>query len=276
MNRHGALTLLVGALLLVGCSAQEPSRSARRCIDLFEIGRLSDATDPQTELVTTKFRLLERVEVCSDMGLSQEQSNAVRRIYETPWEQIPGLTEFRAQQKAARQKADLTQEERASLNRASSRGIGRISAQFRAQQIRLILSPQQVERLEELVLQTRGSVLIVIDTNLAAALKLGPEQMQRMRDAMGQADEKMIPAFQQFGRGFLAGYSANETADTRTREMKAQIPKLRRMVEERDEALTRVLTPEQQSRPKAQEGKPFPIEWDPWEFMKQPFEKANS
>jgi hypothetical protein len=276
MNRHGALTLLVGALLLVDCSAQEPSRSARRCIDLFEIGRLSDATDPQTELVTTKFRLLERVEVCSDMGLSQEQSNAVRRIYETPWEQIPGLTEFRALQKAARQKADLTQEERASLNRASSRGIGRISAQFRAQQIRLILSPQQVERLEELVLQARGSVLIVIDTNLAAALKLGPEQMQRMRDAMGQADEKMIPAFQQFGRGFLAGYSANETADTRTREMKAQIPKLRRMVEERDEALKRVLTPEQQSRLKAQEGKPLPIEWDPWEFMKPPFEKANS
>lgn len=276
MNRHGTFTLLVAALLLAGCATQEPSRSARRPIDFFEIGKLSDVTDPQTELVTTKFRLLERAEVCSDMGLSQEQSNAVRRVCETTWEQIPGLTEFRAQQKSARQKADLTEEERASLNRASSRGIGRITAQFRTQQIRAILSPQQVERLEQLVLQARGPLMLVIDTNLAAALKIRPEQMQRMRDAVRQADEKMIPALQQFGRGFWAGYSANETADTRTREMNAQIPRLRRIVEERDEALTRVLTPEQQSRLKAQEGKPLPIEWDPWEFMKQPFEKTNS
>lgn len=276
MNRHGTFTLLVAALLLAGCAAQEPSRSARRPIDFFEIGRLSDVTDPQTELVTTKFRLLERAEVCSDMGLSQEQSNAVRKVYETPWEQIPGLTEFRAQQKAARQQAALTQEERASLNRASSRGIGRITAEFRTQQIQAILSPQQVERLEQLVLQARGPLMLVIDTNLAAALKLRPDQMQRMHDAVQQADEKMLPALQKFGRGFWAGYSANETADTRTRKMNALILRLRRMVEERDEALTRVLTPEQQSQLKAQEGKLLPIEWDPWEFMKEPFEKTNS
>jgi len=276
MNRHGTFTLLVAALLLAGCAAQEPSRSARRPIDFFEIGKLSDVTDPQTELVTTKFRLLERAEVCSDMGLSQEQSNAVRRVYETPWEQIPGLTEFRAQQKSARQKADLTEEERASLNRASSRGIGRITAEFRTQQIQAHLLPQQVDRLEQLVLQARGPLILVIDTNLTVVLRLSPEQMQRMRDVVRQADEKMIPALQKFGRGFWAGYSANETADTRTREMNALIPRLRRMVEERDEALTRVLTPEQQRRLKAQEGKPLPIEWDPWEFMKQPFEKTNS
>jgi len=95
MNRHGAITLLVGALLLGCCGAQEPGQSARRPIDRFEIGRLSEVSDTQTELVTTRFRLLERAEVCFDMKLSQEQSNAVRRVCATPWEQIPGLTEFR-------------------------------------------------------------------------------------------------------------------------------------------------------------------------------------
>jgi hypothetical protein len=276
MNRHGTFTLLLGALLLAGCARQEPSRSARRPIDFFEIGRLSETTDPQTELVRTKFRLLERAEVCSDMGLSQEQSNAVRRVYETPYEQIPGLTEFRAQQKAARQKAGLTQQDRASLNFATGRGMGRIWAQFSTQQLQAILSPRQGERLEQLVLQARGPLMLVIDTNLAAALKLSAEQMQRMRDVVRLADEKIIPVFQKFGRGFWAGYSANETEATREREMGVLIPRLRRMIGERDKSILRILTPVQNDQFKARQGNPLPIQWDPWGFLNEPFEKENS
>jgi hypothetical protein len=276
MNRHGTFALLVSALLLAGCARQEPSRSARRPIDFFEIDRLSEVTDPETELVRTKFRLLERAETCSDMGLSQEQSNAVRRVYETPYAQIPGMTEFRAQQKAARQKAGLTQQERASLNFATGRGMGRIWAQFSTQQLLAILLPQQGERLEQLLLQARGPLMLVIDTNLAAALKLSPEQMQRMRDVVRQADEKIIPVFRKFGRGFWAGYSANETEATRTRKMSALIPRLRRMIGERDKSILRILTAEQNDQLKARQGNLLPIQWDPWDFMKEPFEKENS
>jgi hypothetical protein len=275
MNKSGTLRLLIAALLLAGCAAQEPIRNARRPVDFFEISRFSKTSEPETELVTTQFRLLERAEVCSDMGISQEQSNALRKVYETPWTQLPGWTEFRAQDQAARQKPGLTQEERIALNFATSRGMGRVAAQFWTQEIRAILSPQQGERLEQLLLQARGPLMLLIDTNLAAALKLSPEQTQRMADAVRQADGRMIPTFQQFGRGFLAGFSANETAESRRGAMNAQIPQLRRMVEERDQALTRVLTPEQQSRLKAREGKPLPIEWDPWEFVKEPFEKVD-
>jgi LTXXQ motif family protein len=276
MNRHGTFTLLVGALLLAGCARQEPSRSARRPIHLFEFRRLPEVTDHQRELVTTKFHLLERAETCSDMGLSQEQSNAVRRVYETPYEQIPGLTEFRAQQKAARQKADLTQQERASLNFATGRGMGRIWAQFSTQQLQAILSPRQGERLEQLVLQARGPLMLVIDTNLAAALKLSPEQMQRMRDVQRLADEKMDPVFHEFLRGFLAPFSANETAATREREMSALIPRLRRMIGKRDKSILRILTPEQNDQFKARQGSPLSIQWDPWDCLKGPFEKEDS
>jgi hypothetical protein len=276
MNRHATFTLWVGALMLTGCAAQEPNQSARRPVDFFEIGRLSDISEPQTELVTTKFRLLERAEVCSDMGLSHEQSNTVRRVYETPWEQIPGLTEFRAQQKPTRQEAGLTEDKQVSLNLASSRGRGRIIAQFRTQQLQVTLSPQQAERLEQLLLQTRGPLMLVIDTNLAATLRLSPEQMQRIRDVVRQADEEVTPVLQKFGRGFWAGYSSNETADTRTGEMNALIPRLRQMIEERDEKILRVITADQVSKLKAREGRPLPIQWDPWQFMAQPFEKTNS
>jgi len=276
MNRHGAITLLVGALLLAGCAPQDVSGTARRSIDRFEIGRLSEVSDTQTELVTTRFRLLERAEVCSHLKLSQEQSNAVRRTYVTPWEQIPGMAEFRAQQKTAKQKGDLTEEERKSLNLASSRGIGIIAAQFRAQQIQAILSTQQIDRLEQLMLQARGPLMLVIDTNLATALKLAPQALQRMRDAVKQADEKIIPGLQKFGRGFWAGYSPNETQATRTREMNALIPQLQQMIEERDQRILRILTPEQNDQFKARQGIPLPIQWDPWDFMREPFEEKNS
>jgi hypothetical protein len=166
MNRHRAFTLLLGALLVASCAAQEPSRTARRPIDCFEIGRLSEGSDAETELVTTRFRLLERAEVCADMRLSQEQSSAVRRLYATPWEQIPGVPELRAQHKAAKQQGGLTEGDRESLNLASSRGIGKIVAQFHAQQVQAILSAQQADRLEQLVLQARGPLLLVIDTKL--------------------------------------------------------------------------------------------------------------
>ena len=94
MNKPGTLRLLIAALLLAGCAAQEPIRNAQQPVDLFEINRFSKTSEPETELVTTQFRLLERAEVCSDMGISQEQSNAVRKVYETPWAQIPGSTSF--------------------------------------------------------------------------------------------------------------------------------------------------------------------------------------
>jgi hypothetical protein len=276
MNRHGATTLLGVFLLLAGCAAQEPGRTARRPIDRFEIDRLSEVSDTETELVTTKFLLLERVEVCSDLKLSQEQSNAVRKAYATPWEKIPGMTEFRAQQKAAKQKSGLTAGEREALILASSRGIGKIAAEFHAQQVQAILSTQQIDRLEQLMLQARGPLMLVIDTNLATTLKLPPEALQRMRDAAKQADDKIIPGLQRFGRDFWAGYSPNETEATRTREMNALLPQLQQMIGERDQNLLRILTSEQKDQFKARQGIPLPIQWDPWDFMRQPFEKKNS
>ena len=264
MNRHAAITLLVGALLLGCCGAQEPGQTARRPIDRFEIGRLSEVSDTQTELVTTRFRLLERAEVCSDMKLSQEQSNAVRRVCATPWEQIPGLTEFRAQQKAARQKSGLTEEDGQSLNLTSAHGIARIAAQFRAQQVRAILSTQQVVRLEQLMLQARGPLMLVIDTNLATALKLAPEALQRMRDAANQADEKIVPGLQKLGRGFWAGYSANETEVTRAREMNTLIPHLQQMIGERDQSLLRILTPNKRSNSRRDREPRFPFSGTRW------------
>ena len=273
MNRRRAFTLLASALLLSGCAAQETNRTARRLVDSFEIARLSDVSEPQTELVTTRFRLLERAEVCSDLGLSQGQSNAVHRVFETPWEQVPGLAEFRAQQKASRQEPGLSEEKRVSLNLASSRGRGRIIAQFRSQQLRAILAPQQVERLEQLTLQARGPAMLAVDTNLASTLKLSSEQMRRMHDVVRQADEKITPVLQKFGRGFWAGYPANETDATRTQEMNALIPQLEQMIGERDQSILRILTPEQNAQFKARQGTRLLIQWDPRDFMREPFEK---
>jgi hypothetical protein len=276
MKSHARLGLLVGTLLLAGCGARQPAPSARQPIDFFEIAKLMEITDPQTELVRTEFRLLERTEVGADLWLSQEQSNAVRSVYGTPWDQVPGSSEFLAQQKAAKQEASLTKEQRIYLNQASSRGRGRIIAQFRTQQLQAILLPRQLERLGQLVLQTRGPLMLVVDTNLPVGLKLSPEQMKRIRDVVRQADEKIPPLLQRFGRGFWADPSANEMQETRIREMNALIPRLRRMIRVRDKSILQILTLEQNDQFEARQGTLLPLEWDPWDFMREPFEKKNS
>jgi hypothetical protein len=100
--------------------------------------------------------------------------------------------------------------------------------------------------------------------------------MEQMRNILRQTDERLIPAFQRFGRGSIAGYGPSETEQSRIATMSNSIPQLEDLVRERDDALLRVLTREQQGQFKTMQGKPLPMSWDAWQFMRQPFEKTNS
>jgi hypothetical protein len=84
-----------------------------------------------------------------------------------------------------------------------------------------------------------------------------------MRDVVKQANEKIVPGLQKFGRGFWAGYSANETEATRTREMNALIPRLQQKIGERDQRILKLLTPEQNDHFKARQGIPCPFSGTP-------------
>lgn len=275
MNLKAMLTLTACAMLLASAQAQNTNPSARRYVDFYEIDRASPATDPQTEIVKTQFRVLERAEAQADMGLSQEQITSLRKAYQAPSAQIPGLQEFIAQRRAPN-KPDLTPEERASRNLETSRQMGRITARYQSQELQHILTLSQQARLRQIVLQVRGPVLLVLDTNLASEVGVDSHQMDEMREVVSKADREMIPLFQKFGRGFISGYSANETEQDRTREMNKLIPRLQQTVRQRDDGILRILTAQQAEHFRNLQGKSLSIQWDAGEFMRLPFEKKDS
>lgn len=275
MNLKAILTLTGCAMLLTVCQAQSTNQSARRYVDFFEIDRVSQATDPQTEIVKTQFRVLERPEAQADMGLSQEQIASLKKAYQAPDGKIPGLQEFIAERRASK-KAGLTQEERTSRNLETSRQMGRITARYQSQELQHVLILSQQARLRQIVLQVRGPVLVVLDTNLASELGVDSHQLDEMRGVVSNSDREMIPLFQKFGRGFISGYGANETEQTRTREMNELVPHLRQMVSQRDDGILRILTAQQTEHFRSLQGKSLSIQWDAGEFMRLPFEKKDS
>jgi hypothetical protein len=276
MDLRAIFTLTACGILLAGCQAPEKSQSARRYIDFFEIGRVSPATDPQTETLKTRFRVLERPEAQADLGLSQEQIASVLKAYQAPSDQIPGLKEFIAQRRAAKQRTDLTEEERKAQNLESSRQIGKITTEFHTQELQRILTSPQKDRLNQIVLQVRGPVLLVVDAESASALGIDTGQMEQMREVVRTTDQEMIPTLQKFGRGFISGYSQNETEQDRTREMNELIPQLEQMMRRRDDRILQILTAQQRERFKMRQGKPLSIPWDSGDFLREPFEKRDS
>jgi hypothetical protein len=77
-------------------------------------------------------------------------------------------------------------------------------------------------------------------------------------------------------RGFISGYAANETEQSRTREMNELIPRLQQMVRQRDAGILQILTAQQADHFRSLQGKSLSIQWDAGEFMRLPFEKKNS
>lgn len=275
MNHKTLSALIACGILLAGCQPHETSPSARRYIDFFEIDRISDITDPQSALVTVQFRVLERPEVQADLALSKEQALSLQKAYNTAMDQIPGMDEFKAQRKAAKQKTGLTKEESISQNLESSRQIKKITSQFRTRELQRILTPTQRDRLHQIVLQVRGPLLLLLDAELASALEINSDQTRRMREVADKADVELIPRLQKFGRGFISGYGQNETQQKRTNEMGSLIPKLTEMIKQRDRRILQILTARQIDQFKTRQGKPLKLDWDSWDFLQEPFDKHH-
>jgi hypothetical protein len=224
--------------------------------------------------MTTRFRLLERPEVRADLGLSNDQMHAIRTAYKTPWKEIPGFGNFIAEQKE--KKAALSEDDRKTANLESSRGISRRTADFHGQKLSEILTPRQHERLGQLLIQARGPVMIMVQTNLACALAITSEQMTNLTARVHEADRDIIPDLQRFGRGFISGYGPGESEKTREREMKELIHRLLRLISARDNQILESLSDDQRRKWFDLQGKPLHIEWRPLDLMRTPFENEAS
>jgi hypothetical protein len=274
MNERRILTILAVACVLAGCKARTPEPSARLYLDMFEIERYAPRADPEASLMTTRFRLLERPEVQTDLGLSADQTNAIQTAYRTPRKEVPGLNDFIVEQRE--KKKDLAEVEHKAHSLESSRGISRRTAEFHGMKLRDILTTQQHDRLDQLLIQAHGPALILVQTNLAFALAITPEQMKGLTVQVHEADREIIPDLQKYGRGFISGYGPGEDEKTREREMKELITSLRRLITDRDNRNLESLSDDQRKKWHVLQGKPLQIDWSPWRLMKTPFEKEDS
>ncbi|MBN2218002.1 MAG: hypothetical protein JW719_11560 [Pirellulales bacterium] len=241
---------------------------------MFELNRVFPNAVPSADFVTTRFRLLERPEVQAELKLSPVQLRDVQKIYTAPSSQIPGLDGFIAEQR--KKMSDLSGEALKSFNREMWRAINRIEEDFLSKELTKLLSRKQRERLDQLVIQAHGPIIIAYDTNVASALVVLPDQMEQIRSLLNKTDEDIIPELQRFGRGFISGLGTGETEESRASEMTNLIARLRRMIAERDGEILRGLTDGQRKKYRNLQGQPLKIEWDPWNFIRIPFEENIS
>lgn len=188
--------------------------------------------------------------------------------------EIPGLSDFIAAQKENKQ--HLPDDNLVDHNSEPGLGIQRLTADYHRRKLNEILTSHQQERLDQILIQAHGPVLIMVQTNLASALAITPEQMKELTAQVHKADREIIPDLQKFGRGFISGYGPGEDEKTREHEMKELLTRLRRLITGRDNRVLESLSDDQRKKWSALQGRPLQTDWSPWDLMKTPSEKENS
>jgi hypothetical protein len=270
---YSRVLVTLALLFVAACRNDGESPSARRYLDMFEIDRVFPHTDPRSDLIMTRYRLLERPEVQANLKLSPDQVRGVRNAYTASWAQIPGLSDFVAGQR--KKMTGLSEDARKLCILEQSRGIDRITADFFRDKLSELLSRKQQERLDQLVIQVHGPVIIAVDGRIATQLGIGSQQMERIKSLLSKTDRDIVPALQRFGRGFIAGYSVGETAEAREREQTELIARLPKMICQRDSAILDILTDGQQKAFRNLQGQPLQVEWNPWELLRIPFSEES-
>jgi len=225
--------------------------------------------------VRDQYRLLTQGVVQAELKVSAKQAVALEKAWNTPGKETPGLAEFIASHRKNRDRPNLTEQERLALNAEVSRGIARLCDELLQQKLREILEPKQRQRLDELLIQMRGPVLIVVDPRLASRLDIRSDQMTTIKGVVSETDKQFIPSLKKFGRGFISGFGPSESEQDRDREMKELIDRLGRLIKDRDDRILQLLTEEQAQRWKALQGTPIQIRWNPWEFLLEPFDSLR-
>jgi hypothetical protein len=266
----------IALLFMASCSHEEhfPSTSARRYLDMLEISRaMPELVDPRADLVETRYLLIERQEVQADLQLSSNQLSDAQNALSASSDQIPGLNDFVADQKAKEE--GLPPDARKACIAETNLGVSRILQEFYREKLAELLLEKQRNRLDQLVIQVHGPVLIVIDDNMATQLGVDSRQMEQVKSLLSKTDRDILPLLQRFGRGFIAGYGGSETEESRYREQADLIARLPEMISKRDRAILQILTDDQRKKFCDLQGSPLQIAWNPWNILQIPFHKES-
>jgi hypothetical protein len=243
--------------------------SARRYVDHFEFDRHRE------DLLSDQFRLFSHPVVQAELKLSSVQVVCAEKTWRTPDKEVPNVVQLLSARKEQMARPNLTEQERKAISDESLRRCNDLRSEFLQQKLREFLDLKQRQRLDELLIQMRGPVLIAVDPRLTTSLRVPSNQLAAIKNVISETDKQIIPCLARFGRGFISGFEANETAADRDGEMKGLIADIERLLTSRDDQILQLLTEEQRQRWKVLQGTPLRIQWDPWEFLLEPFEKKE-
>ena len=136
-----------------------------------------------------------------------------------------------------------------------------------------VLSADQKKRLDQLVIQMRGPIVMVEDPEIASELQLSEKQRAEQADTVKHYQKGLAWLQGRYGRKQIGGLRVGETLEDRKKELGAMFVVIRAIERERDADLLVGLTPEQLRLWRKIQGKPFPIAWPPTSVSDSPFEK---
>jgi hypothetical protein len=259
-----SLVVLIAGLtaaILNGCATVPQTQSARRYIDdseWFDVPYKDDLT-------ASKYYLLDRREVQTELDLKALQMMALAKAFNTPYKNMPGYAELRMQDQA------LSKEEKLQQRSRRETELKAITTKWLESQLAAILSFRQKTRLEGLILQMKGPRAILVVPGMAESLNLTQDQRTNIQKTVDDCFKDLEPFLRRYGHTALQTDRHSQTVDELVKEQDALVVVITEILKARDEDIVRILTPAQREQWDNLQGRPVPMSWPPHAFFYTPF-----
>jgi hypothetical protein len=142
--------------------------------------------------------------------------------------------------------------------------MGRIISLFHEQKLQEILTQRQRARLDELIIQMRGPILLALLDPLAVQVELDATERAAVAQLLRVGVAEIAPRVK--GLAQVLERSGAESA-----EGIARAASLRRVLQKRDAAILAALRPQQRALFEKLQGRPLPLSWDAAKLLGLPF-----
>jgi len=224
----------------------------------------------QTDPILCKYFLLSTKQVQAHLKLTEVQIKSLESKMLGSTDSIPGIMELR-RSREQKLKAALSDEERLQIRRAGNEKATSLIYEDWVAGLQSTLTPTQAISLNALLLQMKGPLVILEDTNLFQRLGLSKDQIGGLKDISEQYAQLLSLL-----RHRYLGLQINPIRRDRSEvdvnsEMRCLIREIKDVEMDQDSELLHELNPEQRRLWKGLCGPPVSIDWKEGWFTDVPF-----
>jgi hypothetical protein len=222
--------------------------------------------DPQPiDITMHKYALLEQPPVQQALRVFDGQMKELITSFKTPVNQIPELSAFMLEQQVRSKEPGISREAAEALGRVTMQGMGQLISLFHEAKLREILTSKQLERLDELIVQMRGPILLALMPDLAVKVELDSAEQAAVLHLVQEQLADIAPRVKSIVQLF-------EQETLSSTELRVRVRSLIRILQERDAAILACLPPEKCARFVHMQGESIALDWDASKLMGLPFQ----